>query len=427
MIETKDAQTAVHAVENRLIQTIESLGTNLLLQDPVKKLRLCMVTPWKQECGNAEYAERLCSALTSFADIVPVNLTNFADDMSLRSWKDIRAHFDRILGQIRESNADIVHIQHEFCFFGKSIGKSNQEFSRFVAKIQKPIVVTLHTWLDRPVSSKFRLKKILDWFRPSSCNKVLVRTLRRCESIVVHSDDTYSLVASAFPRLRSKLSIVQIPIDPVDAGTTEPSLKKQVGDKWLVLPGFVSKYKGHEHAINALNELPSNHKLVIAGGRHPKDRSATRYWMDLLTKIEREGLKDRVIFTGFLATGAEQAALLKQGDMFLLPYDEVGQSGSAVLADALAHDKPVITSNARSMFAYRMSQDTVYSSVSTNVSHPEKFAEAILQGLDATDPQHHTSTHRSAAKERFSKKRIGSLYQEIYNRTLSDLMSKRSK
>jgi hypothetical protein len=32
--------------------------------------------------------------------------------------------------------------------------------------------------------------------------------------------------------------------------------------------------------------LPENLKLVIAGGRHPKDRGAARYWMELLQAVE---------------------------------------------------------------------------------------------------------------------------------------------
>jgi glycosyltransferase involved in cell wall biosynthesis len=214
------------------------------------------------------------------------------------------------------------------------------------------------------------------------------------------------------------LRIVQIPVEPVDSGTALPSIVKQPGDKWLVLPGFVSKYKGHERAIQALKKLPLNHKLVIAGGRHPKDRAATRYWMSLITTVEQEGLEDRVIFTGFLPSGAAQAAVLKQGDMFLLPYDEVGQSGSAVLADALAHDKPVITSRARSMFAYRMTGETVYSSVSTDVSDSKVFAEAILLGLENSDKTIQISQQRGAAQSHFSLQRIGRLYQEIYAKTL---------
>jgi glycosyltransferase involved in cell wall biosynthesis len=420
MIETKDAKNTSQGVENRVFQTIETLATCLLSEPSTKRIQLCMVTPWKQECGNAEYAERLSKALVPFADVVPVNLINFADDMSLRSRKDIRSHFENLLQQIHASNADIVHIQHEFCFFGKSIGRSNREFSRFVAKIQKPIVVTLHTWLDRPNSSRFRLKNLTNWLQPSDQNKGLYRTLRRCDAIVVHSHDTYSLVVSAFPRLRAKLSIVQIPIEPIDAGTTPPSIMKREGDKWLVLPGFVSKYKGHEHAISALNELPTNHKLVIAGGRHPKDRSATRYWMNLISTIEKKGLEDRVIFTGFLPTGVEQAALLKQGDIFLLPYDEVGQSGSAVLADALAHDKPVITSRARSMYAYRMTQDTVYSSVSTDVTDHKNFADVIRAGLEPTDRTEQTSAQRTSAQSRYSIHKIGGLYYDLYTKTLSD-------
>lgn len=380
-----------------------------------KGVRVCMVTPWKQECGNAEYAERLCTALQSFADVCPVDLKNFADEMELRSRAAIRQHFSRILAEIEASKPDVVHIQHEFCFFGKSIKKSNREFARFVDAIKCPIVVTLHTWIEPPApQQKFRLRNLLKFLRSTDQNRVLYRSLRKCDAIVVHTHDTFSTIASAFPRLRSKMYIGQIPIAPVSSEGVVPAIHKSPGDIWLVLPGFVSKYKGHKHALNALNALPSNYKLIIAGGRHPKDRSATRYWMGLLTDIEKQGLEPRVIFTGFLESGAEQAALLRQADAFLLPYDEVGQSGSAVLADALAHDKPVITSRARSMFAYRMCQDTTYSSVSTDVGSPEKLAHVISQTIEAEKSCGRAKKHRTAAGKRYSLSAVGDVYRSLY-------------
>jgi glycosyltransferase involved in cell wall biosynthesis len=182
----------------------------------------------------------------------------------------------------------------------------------------------------------------------------------------------------------------------------------------MILPGFVSPYKGHGDAINALEHLPENFKLVIAGGRHPKDRGASRYWMELLAIVESNSLQNRVLFTGFLATGGAQAAILKQADLFILPYKEVGQSGSAVLADALAYDRPVVTSRARSMFAYRMSQDCVYSSMSTDVTDAKDFAAHILNALENKAEDSYVASHRKAAISRYSLNSIGFAYEQLY-------------
>ena len=386
-----------------------------------------MVTPWKQECGNAEYAERLCVALDKFANINPIDLRNFADDFELRSKVAIKQYFDELIQKVNSTPSDIVHIQHEFCFFGRSIQRSNRELLKFVQRIDKPIVMTLHTWLDegakKPKKSKAIksfLKNPLEWVRAALHRKCLYKSLVRCDSIVVHTHDTFTMLVTAHPRLRKKVQIIQIPIAPVAADDAKPPFVKEPGDVWLLLPGFVNPYKGHLKAIDALENLPTNYKLVIAGGRHPKDRGAARYWMELLKEIEERKLQSRVIFTGFLQTGSEQATVLRQADLFLLPYDEVGQSGSAVLADSLAYDRPVVTSRARSMFAYRMSQDTVFSSTSLDVTDAESLAECILKTLAEGTADSMSANQRKAAIARYSLDNIGNAYERLY----ADLRSK---
>ncbi len=405
--------------EQRALSSLATAEENLSQLDRpcASRLKLTMVTPWKQECGNAEYAERLCWGLETFAQVTPVDLRNFMDDFELRSQQSIRQHFENLLSRIQSQPSDVVHIQHEFCFFGRTIQRSNAEFLKLVQKIRKPIVVTLHTWLDRDSKKKIKLSKILrsplEYFRASAQRRNLYKALCLCDAIVVHTHDTYAAVVTAFPKLRDRIKVIHIPIAPVDSSSEEPILKKSENETWMVLPGFVSPYKGHSHAVHALELLPKEYKLVVAGGRHPKDRNASRYWMDLLQLIELKGLQTRVLFTGFLPS-AGQAAILKQADLFLLPYDEVGQSGSAVLADSLAYGCPVITSKARSMFAYRMSHDTVYCCTSTDVGQAEMLSECIVRATEKTQENQEIAKQREAARKRYSLNAIGQAYERLY-------------
>lgn len=410
-----------HSSAESALSTLDSLSKAVDDNSsvPSSEFKVSMVTPWKQECGNAEYAERLCVALRAFSDITPFDLRNFSEDFELRSKFSVRNHFETLIAQINQKASDIVHIQHEFCFFGRSIQRSNREFLRFTRQIHAPIVVTLHTWLDSGVNPHKRMKSFLKnpigFVREKLQRKDYYKALCNCRGIVVHSHDTYSQVVSTYPKLRNRVRIIQIPISPVESGVLTPTVTKNVGDIWMLLPGFVSPYKGHSDAIKVLEYLPANVKLVIAGGRHPKDRGAARYWMELLQMVETKGLQKRVIFTGFLSTGSEQAAVLKQADLFILPYKEVGQSGSAVLADALAYDRPVVTSRARSMFAYRMSQDCVYSSSSTDVADSKAFAELIVKLLENKEESLQVASSRVAAAMRYSLESVGSEYKKLYS------------
>ena len=131
-------------------------------------------------------------------------------------------------------------------------------------------------------------------------------------------------------------------------------------------------------------------------------------------------MQNRVLFTGFLTDPRQQAALLRQADCFLLPYDEVGQSGSAVLADSLSYFKPVITSTAKSMYVYRGIRDTAYSSVSVDVSDSEALANTITQCVDpdasGVPPMRH---HQQAVYDCFSLDQTQHRYQRVYAFALS--------
>ena len=96
----------------------ESLSTSL--QDHKGKFSIALLTPWNQQCGNAEFAKRLTSGFSSFAAIEPIELENLIEHDSLDSrWKQER-YIAKLIKQVRESDAELVHIQHEFCFFWES-------------------------------------------------------------------------------------------------------------------------------------------------------------------------------------------------------------------------------------------------------------------------------------------------------------------
>jgi glycosyltransferase involved in cell wall biosynthesis len=142
--------------------------------------------------------------------------------------------------------------------------------------------------------------------------------------------------------------------------------------------------------------------------------------MDLIQQADVSGLQSRIIFTGFLGDPAEQGAVLSQADVFVLPYDEVGQSGSAVLADALSYDKPVITSRARSMFVYRMEKQAAFSSIAVDVGDAESFARAIKECARDEDRFHPDArVHRAAARATYSLDMTQAAYEKVYRSVLT--------
>ena len=387
-----------------------------------RRLSVALMTPWDQQCGNAEYAKRLAAGLERFTDVLPFDMRNFIDVERRVSVAEQNAYFNDLIRAVNRSPADLVHIQHEFCFFAKRIGPSNRRFAEVMRRLDKPVVVSLHTWLksmtrrqrNRP-ASQF-CEGVFHRLR----NRHFVAALERAEAIVLHSKDTLKYFVETFPRLKKRVHVIPIPIESVPHAHVEPAFVKPPRDTWLMVPGFVSRYKGHGHLLATLKHLPESFKMVVAGGVHPKDKTGGDYWMDMIQQADAWGLQSRVLFTGFLGDPAEQAAVLAQADVFVLPYDEVGQSGSAVLADALSHDRPVLTSRARSMFVYRMDKDTAFSSIAVDVGDAETFA-ATIQRCATNEHLHYPDTreHRAAARERFCLERTQAAYERVYRGVLS--------
>jgi glycosyltransferase involved in cell wall biosynthesis len=384
-------------------------------------LTVAVMTPWDQQCGNAEYAKRLAIGLERFATILPFEMVNLSDDEIRSSRRELDRSFDDLVARVNGSAADLIHIQHEFCFFGKRIGPSNRRFLRVMKQLRKPVVVTLHTWLKSMTRARRNRisSQAAEWVRHGFHNRHIAAALRRADAIVLHSKDTHKYFIDTFPDLKRRVRLVPIPIERPAVTTVEPSLRKHPRDTWVIVPGFVSRYKGHAHVLAALRHLPDTYKLVVAGGVHPKDRSGNDYWMDLIQQADARGVQSRMILTGFLTDAADQAAVLEQADVFVLPYDEVGQSGSAVLADVLSYDRPVITSRARSMFVYRMDKDTAFSSIAADVGNAEELA-ATIQKCVRFEPQSYADArqHRETARRRYSLASTQAAYEQIYRRLL---------
>jgi glycosyltransferase involved in cell wall biosynthesis len=385
-------------------------------------LAVAVMTPWDQQCGNAEYAKRLAIGLGRFAAVQPFDMRNLIDVEKRTSRSELNRYFDDLVARVNGSAANLIHIQHEFCFFGRGIGSSNRRFLRVMRQLRKPVVVTLHTWLKSMTrASRNRVSsQVAEQVRHGFQNRHIAAALQRADAIVLHSKDTHKHFVETFPNLKKRVHVVPIPIERPVTTAVAPSIRKQQQDTWVIVPGFVSRYKGHTCVLAALRHLPETFKLVVAGGVHPKDRTGNDYWMDLIQQADSWGLQSRMILTGFLADVADQAAVLDQADVFVLPYDEVGQSGSAVLADVLSYDRPVITSRARSMFVYRMDKDTAFSSVATDVGDAKELA-ATIRKCAGLEPQFYADArqHRDAARRRYSLASTQAAYERIYRGVLA--------
>jgi glycosyltransferase involved in cell wall biosynthesis len=110
------------------------------------------------------------------------------------------------------------------------------------------------------------------------------------------------------------------------------------GDTVIGIFGYISAYKGHLDALEALRLLPPNYKLFVFGRQHPQtlktNGKVDDYLRQLQAKVLEKGINDRVFFMGELGHEDFQAAAASV-DVVWLPYYENGQDGSGIASICL--------------------------------------------------------------------------------------------
>ncbi|MGI9448362.1 MAG: hypothetical protein ACR2NI_11975, partial [Pirellulales bacterium] len=85
--------------------------TSTVPQESSRKISIALLTPWNQQCGNAEFAKRLTSGFGSFAAVEPIELENLIEHDTLDSRRKQERYITKLIKQVHASDADLVHIQ----------------------------------------------------------------------------------------------------------------------------------------------------------------------------------------------------------------------------------------------------------------------------------------------------------------------------
>lgn len=318
-------------------------------------MRVAHVSTWDTECGIARYTQYLKQGLERVGvdgDVVAID----RDRTRYLARRELRHYYSGLAEQLHDS--DLIHIQHEFGFFGDDRNYRSMvfEFRRFLkASLQlgKPVFITFHTdpyWYAPPTSDPRTLAIAL----PA---KALWRTavppvLNRNSTAhaVVHSGTARKgLINAGVTPKRVTLVPHGVPApspvqsDPAVARAARKRLDIPEQATVLGVFGFLSKYKGHMTALRALQHLPRHYQLLFVGGQHPlgseRELESALAYMD-----EYPELRSRLTVTGHESDDRAREDLAAT-DMLLAPY-EAGTtlSASGALGWALSSGRPVISS-----------------------------------------------------------------------------------
>lgn len=333
------------------------------------KKKLAIISSYNELCGNATYTHALKKEFLNYydVDVIPLKVNLLTSEVKSKRLLAER-HILDIANKIK--NYDFVNIQFEAGLFGVKRDDILRRVSILV-RASSSIIVTMHR-LDAKayflsISTLKSIKNgslfdLLKKYKSSNYYAVMYEKIVKIvkdasklknASILVHTprDKEYIRLVLNFNRVHDHpiTFLTEGERNSYESNSREYAIKLRnrykIKEKEVIIGifGFISAYKGHDIALEALNYLPHNYKLLVFGSQHPhsieQNQPIDPYIKTLVNMVRKDslrttkdiaqGLKDRVIFCGSL-DDEEFISSLYGVDFSVLPYLETNQSGSGI-------------------------------------------------------------------------------------------------
>jgi len=378
---------------------------------------VCLISTWEVPCGIAAYTAGLRRALETggaTTSVLPIDRRLLGD----MARKELASQFVE-MGRLAAAHR-VVHLQHEFGFFGGSYGhpESVANLRRFLRTARhgpERVVITFHSlppvtsWPERTLGGVARAQFLAQLWRlsiPGLIDGRLTRGIapsRYQRRLLVDSgiDATaLSLVPQGAPDLQTSATsrsearaLLGIPADVT----------------LVVLFGFVSAHKGHLVALEALRALPKSYHLVVLGGPHPHMNDGA-YEKLLRARSRRPDLAARVHLTGWVGD-PEVAEWFAASDVCVAPYTEPLLVTSAAAIWALASGRPLVLSSIP-VFRELVAEWSCAEMVAPGAPH--RLAEAIERVTNDEKRSKQLVDNAARACESWTWPKIAALHARVY-------------
>ncbi len=375
-------------------------------------MKIAMLTTVGERCGIAAYTAELTEALRRQPrmqiEVVPIEVGH----QSLE-------HYQALALRLNAEDVDIVHIQHEHSFWGGILpGHSAYWTLRYL--IKKPIVLTAHTTYS--LAQMLRLKterrphiwlakKILT-LRKAYRDSVDIAPFATAYTLVHTKEAGRELVArGAKPQ---NISVIPAGVPKTSLAPAEGAAFREkyglAGRRVLTLFGYVVASKGYEMALDILPSLPSDTALVVAGGARTPDMEP--YVAQLKERVEKAGLANRVVFTGYLSD-EEIAEAMAGTDVVLVPHLQA--TGSYSVMVPLSYGMAMVSSD---LACFREIQERHACMEIFRAGDKEDFLYKLASVLDSPERQRELRAQSAEYALKFSWDEIAKVTVKTYKDAL---------
>lgn len=233
---------------------------------------------------------------------------------------------------LNDGEVEVVCVQHEFGIYG---GPAGAHLLSLLARLEAPVVTTLHTVLRQPnTDQRWVMQQIVD----------------RSARLVVMTERGQSILQETYRAPRAKIDL--IPHGIPDVPFVEPEFYKGQfglsGRRVLLTFGLLSPNKGIETVIKALPEIAAEFPdvvYIVLGATHPNElrTRGDAYRQQLEALVKRSGVENNVLFSNRFVPLKELTEFIGAADLYITPYLDEAQITSGTLAYAFGAGKAVIS------------------------------------------------------------------------------------
>jgi len=294
-----------------------------------------------RKCGLATYTTDTFTALKGrFPDLkIDVyamddhpGLYDYPPEVTLSIPEQDRLAYTSAARAIEASGAQAIWLQHEYGIFG---GPAGEHILALLDRVSIPVIVTLHTILEKPSADERRVMEGL---------------LRRASKVVVMAERGREILERVYGA--SARMIVMIPHGVPDRDFIDPDVLKPrfgwEGRQTVLTFGLLAPNKGIETMIEALPEIVAAHPNVlyaVLGATHPNlvAHQGEAYRDRLKALVAERGVSANVEFIDAFLEHDELIDYLQAADIYATPYVNPAQITSGTLSYAVGVGKAVVS------------------------------------------------------------------------------------
>ena len=233
---------------------------------------------------------------------------------------------------IEASGSQAIWLQHEYGIFG---GTAGEHILALLDRTTLPLIVTLHTVLERPGTEERRVMEGL---------------LRRAARVVVMAERGREILCRVYGA--NPNAIVMIPHGVPDRALADPALFKGrfgwEGRKVILTFGLLAPNKGIETMIEAMPEIVERNPdtvYVVLGATHPNlvAHEGEAYRNRLKAQSRALGVGGNVAFIDAFVDHDDLIDYLQAADIYATPYSNPAQITSGTLSYAVGVGKAVVS------------------------------------------------------------------------------------